>query len=235
LWEQLAPFVAKALIKNFVTSNPSPRYIQAVASAFKTGQYGRTFSDSYGDLGAAVAAVLLDREARSPVLTTDTTYGKIREPLLRLVHLMRAMEYTSRDNREVALGEQLSLQVGQAVYKSPTVFSFFLPDFAAEGAVEASQLVSPEAQLGVLPNVIGMLDGVSSLVFEGLNSCSGGFGTSCAAAAVNPVPTQTQMGNTGYLSFEPTDFSSAESVVQELDLLLTGTYVLTHYCVYAVD
>jgi uncharacterized protein (DUF1501 family) len=221
--QNTAPFAAKVLIKSLVTSNPSPRYIQAVATAFKSGAYiGRAFSGRYGDIGAAVAAVLLDREARSLVLPADTTYGKIREPLLRLVHLMRAMEYTPRDNREVALSKSLSLQIGQAVYKSPTVFSFFRPDFAAEGAVEASQLVSPEAQLGVLPNVIGMLDGVSSLVFEGLNSCSGGFGTVCERNFVTPVPSRTQLGNTGYLSFVPTDFSSAESVLHELDLLLTG-------------
>ena len=48
-----------------------------------------------------------------------------------------------------------------------------------EGAIQDSGLVSPEAQLGVLPYYIGYVDGMSSLFFDGLSSCAGGFGPSC--------------------------------------------------------
>jgi hypothetical protein len=37
--ENTPPFVALHLIKRFVSSNPSPRYIKVVADAFKTGTY----------------------------------------------------------------------------------------------------------------------------------------------------------------------------------------------------
>ena len=48
-----APFTATRLIQNLVTSNPSPRYVRAVATAWKTGAYGgRTFSGTGGDLAA---------------------------------------------------------------------------------------------------------------------------------------------------------------------------------------
>ena len=54
------PFLARRLIQRLVTSNPSPRYISAVAHAFATGSYsagGASFGGgAYGDLGAAVAA-----------------------------------------------------------------------------------------------------------------------------------------------------------------------------------
>ena len=40
-----APFIAYRLIQRFGVSNPSPAYVQAVAQAFKTGQYnGRVYS-----------------------------------------------------------------------------------------------------------------------------------------------------------------------------------------------
>ena len=40
-----APFVAHKLIQRLVTSNPSPRYVEAVVTAFRTGAYdGQTFS-----------------------------------------------------------------------------------------------------------------------------------------------------------------------------------------------
>ena len=64
------PFLAHRLIQRLVTSNPSPRYVSTVAHAFASGAYAHTASGAsfggraYGDLGAAVAAILLDREAR---------------------------------------------------------------------------------------------------------------------------------------------------------------------------
>eukprot|EP00966_Prymnesium_polylepis_P301851 6973731-Prymnesium_polylepis.1 len=75
-----------------VTSNPSPRYIKAVADAFRSGSYGGVaYSDAHGSLAAAVRAMLLDREARSDTLDLAPSHGQLREPLLRVVHVMRAM------------------------------------------------------------------------------------------------------------------------------------------------
>ena len=62
------PFVAGRLIQRLVTSNPSPRYVGAVAGAFRRGRFGRFGAGLRGDLAATVAAVLLDREARSAAL-----------------------------------------------------------------------------------------------------------------------------------------------------------------------
>lgn len=51
------PFVADFFIKRFTTSNPSPRYVEAVATAFVTGSYEGLGSNKYGDLEATIAAV----------------------------------------------------------------------------------------------------------------------------------------------------------------------------------
>jgi cullin-associated NEDD8-dissociated protein 1 len=41
-------------------------------------------SGKYGDLAATIAAVLLDREARSVELDLDAANGQLREPLLKV-------------------------------------------------------------------------------------------------------------------------------------------------------
>ena len=227
----VAPFVAYRLAQRLVTSNPSPRYVAAAAAAFSSGTYGgRNFSGAHGDLGATVAALLLDREARSLVLDADPTHGALREPLVKLYHLLRGLEYGARDHREVELSDSLISKIGQAVYRAPSVFNFFSPEFAAEGPVQDAGLVSPEAQLGILPNVIGFLDGAGALIFDGLTACQGGLGTGCTddhRRLANPSEFAGGRTNDGYLRFAPTNVS-AEAVVAELDLVLTAGRLDAH-------
>ena len=74
--QNVAPFVADFFIKRFVTSNPSPRYAEVVATAFKEGEYDGIGSGDYGDLSATIAAVLLDRESLS---ATDRKTSKMNK------------------------------------------------------------------------------------------------------------------------------------------------------------
>ena len=102
LWHQnTAPFVATLLINRFVSSNPSPRYVSSVASAFRSGTYGgRAYSGKRGDLAATFTAILLDREARSAVVEADAMHGRLHEPLMKVVGLMRSMEFATKDGQE---------------------------------------------------------------------------------------------------------------------------------------
>ena len=91
--DNTAPFVAHRMIQRLITSNPSPRYVRAVAMAFQTGEHGgTTYSGRYGCMAATVAAIMLDREARSSLLDLEPTHGQLREPILKVLHLMRSME-----------------------------------------------------------------------------------------------------------------------------------------------
>jgi cullin-associated NEDD8-dissociated protein 1 len=226
--DSTAPFVAHKLLQRLVTSNPSPRYVKEVATAFRTGVYkpaGRAFSGRYGDLGAAVAAVLLDREARSASLDADPTHGKLLEPLLKVLHVMRAMEYTPNDGREVVLSS-MEGKVGMAPFMSPSVFNYYVSDFQSAGPVEDAALVSPEAQLSTTPLMVGYLNGISSLIDHGLTSCYSGFGVSAQKPARKCSGMQVRSGETqrnadGVLAFAPTS-TTAHAVVNELDLLLTA-------------
>lgn len=70
-----APFIAIRMAQRFGHSNPSPRHIETVATAFHTGVYkngGTTFgSGQYGCMKATVAAILIDRETVDPTLDAD--------------------------------------------------------------------------------------------------------------------------------------------------------------------
>ena len=110
----VAPFVSSKLISLLVTSNPSPAYVETVATAFRDGQYGTFGSGQYGDLGAAVAAIFLHPEARSVTLDSDPTHGSKREPVLQLMHYLRAMELGSKEERQVTLRD-LREHLGQEV------------------------------------------------------------------------------------------------------------------------
>ena len=86
-----APFLAVRMIQRFGISNPSPGYIERVATAYKMGSYGQVGSNKYGDLSAMVAAILLDDESRALVLDTDQSHGALKEPLIKVTSLFRSM------------------------------------------------------------------------------------------------------------------------------------------------
>ena len=92
------PFISKILIQHFGISNPSPRYVTEVSTAFKTGSYtasGISFGGGkWGDLAATAAAILLDREASTAILDADPIQGSIKEPFNKLIAVMRAMDYS---------------------------------------------------------------------------------------------------------------------------------------------
>ncbi|HET9033126.1 MAG TPA: DUF1800 family protein [Dokdonella sp.] len=135
----VAPFIARHLIKRLVTSNPSPAYIGRVAAVFANNGLGVR-----GDIGATVRAVLMDTEARHlPSLSSHG--GKLREPLLRQTHLWRAMHARADDGRYREWYPEYSL--GQAALRSPSVFNFFLPDYSPPGELYNLGLTAPEFQI----------------------------------------------------------------------------------------
>jgi hypothetical protein len=121
------PFIAKLMIKRFVTSNPSSAYVSRAAEAFKKGQFetnGVIFGKGIrGDLEALFAAILLDVEARSPVMDTDPTFGSMKEPILKLLALMRAMEFDLNESVPTLRLRDLMQKIGQEPFVAPNVFS----------------------------------------------------------------------------------------------------------------
>ncbi|MGH8082939.1 MAG: DUF1800 domain-containing protein [Lysobacter sp.] len=136
----VGPFIGKQLIQRLVTSNPSPAYIARVASAFNDNGQGVR-----GDLRAVVTAVLMDPEARDPAAQPQN-FGKVREPILRLTHLWRAMGGKSKSG---FLDEFWTMDgnLGQAPMYASSVFNFFSPNYSPMGEPSQLHLAAPELQL----------------------------------------------------------------------------------------
>lgn len=154
-----APFICRRLIQRLVTANPSPGYLYRVSTAF---------TNSGGNIGTAVRAILLDSEARSlPIADNIAGAGKVREPLLRYLAVLRALDAKSQlllsdlsahgypaeelakfpaGTTRVRVGDTDG-SLGQTPHSSPSVFNWFTPDFSPSGSLPANGLVSPELQI----------------------------------------------------------------------------------------
>ncbi|MBI3682157.1 MAG: DUF1800 domain-containing protein [Acidobacteria bacterium] len=114
----MGPFVARRLIGSLVTSNPSPEYIRRVAAAFQSSPAGVR-----GDLKAVVKAILLDPEARrGDNEDVPATYGHLREPVLYMVSMLRAMGAKAAEENRLP---GYSTNMGQNLFFPPTVFNYF--------------------------------------------------------------------------------------------------------------
>ncbi len=124
-----APFIAKKLIQQLVTSNPSKAYVSAVANAFGTN----------GDMAATVRAILLHPEAASP--------EKLKSPTLRVCQLLRAVKINNTSDKLWLVGDQIKEQLAHHPLAAPTVFNFYKPDFSPHGDIENQGKVAPEFEL----------------------------------------------------------------------------------------
>ncbi len=155
----MGPFLASRLIQRLTTSNPSPGYVARVAQVFNDNGEGVR-----GDLGAVVRSIVLDPEARSGHIFIPEQFGKLREPLLRMTHLRRAFDaiipqrtgFVFDENQQCGQGSwgwyrilfgDLSNELGQQPLSSPSVFNFYLPDYAPPGFIRDEGLVAPEFQI----------------------------------------------------------------------------------------
>jgi len=227
--EACGPFVGYRLIQRMVTSNPSPRYMESVSTAFQTGKYGSFGSGVYGDLAATVAAILLDQEARTPAVEVDPRHGGLREPLLRILQMMRSMEYQSKEGVEIVMSG-LADSIGMEVFAAPSVFGYYLPEHRPLGPIADAGLVSPEAELATAPLMVAFLNGISSLIDTGLNECNGGWGPRNRSDYSCHIRSRAMDFANGALTYQPAEGDSAtpESIVDGISLLLTASRLSSH-------
>jgi uncharacterized protein (DUF1800 family)/uncharacterized protein (DUF1501 family) len=152
------PFICAQLIQRLVTSNPSPAYVYRVAQVFANDGTG-----TRGNLAAVVKAILLDYEARSPAVSADSGFGKLKEPLLRLTSIYRAFGASAADGRFAIFNAQTPLD--QAALRSPTVFNFFDPGFVQQGALATAGLLAPEFQITTASTAISVPNNIYSAIY----------------------------------------------------------------------
>ena len=254
--QNTGPFLALRFAQRFGISNPPPRYVDAVATAFRQGHYvdeptGIEFgSKKYGDMSAFIAALLLDREARSVVLDVDPSHGSALEPFLKILRIMRSLEFVpSPEDMFVLFGVNLQEAVGQQPYEMPSVFSFFLPEHKPAGKfhlhhlfcpcsfhssfalivlllpgfVGDADLTCPECQVLTGQKSVDLVNGLLSLLKYGLTVSYGGFGTQepQPGIEVTPVIGQNTFGS-GHLSFVGNGLGTSGEIVDALATLLTS-------------
>lgn len=151
----VGPFISFRLIQNFVTSNPRPSYVRRVAEVFNDNGNGVR-----GDLKAVIRAILLDTEARrgDDPDQARTVDGKLKEPVLFITGLLRALDATSRNQNL----NPHSTQMGQSLFSAPSVFNFYPPHYALPGA----ELYGPEFKLRTGPSIIAIANFVNAAIYR---------------------------------------------------------------------
>ena len=139
----VGPFISKNLIRQMITSDPTPAYVGRVAAVFNNNGFGVR-----GDMQAVVRAILLDPEARGDK-KTDPNYGKLREPVLFATNFLKAFNPRSADGSTQSdgwiLGRPEFTGMGQLPFRSPTVFNYFPPDYIF--STPTGSIVGPEFAL----------------------------------------------------------------------------------------
>lgn len=152
----VGPFIGSRLIQALVKSNPSPAYVQRVATSFADNGQGVR-----GDMKAVIRAVLQDPEARAgdtgAVAGTD---GKLREPVIYMTRLLRAFNAQSDG---VGL-QSYSQPMRQDVFNAPSVFNFYPPSYKPRGMA----LAGPEFKIVNAPTISARLNFLFDLTNQGL-------------------------------------------------------------------
>jgi uncharacterized protein (DUF1800 family) len=207
----VGPFVSRQLIQHLVTSNPSPGYVQRVASVFNSdcnGLYPENPCGARGNLKAVVRNILLDPEARGD-FKTDPNYGKLREPVQYINNILRAFNASSDGvigNRSPASGGDLPLQLDEPVYQPTTVFSYYMPDYQVPGTT----ILGPAFQIQSTSTTLRRANVANTLIYSGI------------PVSAN-APTGTQLNFTSLDALASADTSGGQLVDQLNALLLHGT------------
>ena len=140
-------------------------------------------------------AILLDPEARDAAKLADPQFGKLREPVLRLSAWIRAFNVRSTSgNYNVFFTDDPASGIGQAPFRSPSVFNFYRPGYVPPntGAATAG-LVVPEMQI---------------------------TSETSAASYINFVESMAVLGGTGFLLDLTADYSGERAIADDVDALV---------------
>ena len=130
-----APFVSLRLIQGMTTSDPSPAYLERVATVFR---------DTKGNLSKVVTAILSDPEARAADAPgkANASFGRIKEPLLVFTSGFRGMgcKVAPRETWDPTQAVQSNTQ---RQFNAPSVFNFYPPNHRTQG----SNVLAPEQKM----------------------------------------------------------------------------------------
>ena len=155
----VAPFISKQLIQKLVSSNPSPAYIERVANVFANNGAGIR-----GDMQSVIAAILLDNEALTGTTSSDKVFGKLKEPIVRMVGLWRTFDASALSGKYNLTWFKESM--GQSPLAAHHVFNFYSPTFTPQGTFQDNSLVAPEFEIHSEANLTKMINFYHRMTFS---------------------------------------------------------------------
>jgi len=158
-----------------------------------------------------IKAILLDTEARQGHLRNPETFGKIKEPVLKLTGFWRGVGLLL--NVPFAGPSAIRFeQLEQTPLSAPSVFNFFRPDFSPQGVLSQNGLFSPESQLLTSTSIVTM--GSTFTDFSLISN-----------QAQNPnSATFTAIATDHLEALVPDDLTRPEALIEHLNIvLLAGT------------
>jgi uncharacterized protein (DUF1800 family) len=191
----LPPFVSKQLIQHLTTSNPSAAYIQRVASVFADNGSGVR-----GDMQSVIYAILTDPEARTgdDVTVADAPgYGHMREPILFVLNLLRGLGGSVSSTSNVS---NFAAQLGQTLFYSPSVFSFFSPQYRTPDGT-----LAPEFQIYSTQSAVNRANLVNSAIYVGHFDIGTTFSIAPYIAAASNQDSLTALINTVFFHEDMSD------------------------------
>ena len=160
------PFMCKQLIQRLVTSNPSPGFVSRCSAAFVNNGQGVR-----GDLARVIYTILLDSEARDIGTASSATFGKLREPVIRMTNWMRAFGATSVSGNYRLNFTSANTSLGQTTLASPSVFNFFRPGYVPPNTrLGAQNLTAPEFQIVDEVTVAGYANTMQTAIGNGIGT-----------------------------------------------------------------
>jgi uncharacterized protein (DUF1800 family) len=172
--DNTGPFFARQMIQRLVTSNPTPEYVQRVATVF-----GNNGSGVRGDLKAVWTGILTDEEARAMPTAADALFGKMREPIVRFAQWARTAEVASSNGEYVI--DDLSApetMLGQSPLQSPSVFNFFRPGYVPPNtAIATAGKVAPEFQIHNETSTAGYINFMQRVTRNGIRDVKPSYAT----------------------------------------------------------
>lgn len=161
-----APFICKQLIQRFTSSNPSGQYVQDVVAVFNP-----TAPNNFQDV---LRAILLHPEARDCNPQSNLYRGKLREPMVRVMNMMKNFQLSTYGGTEFTRWMGcLNSTVGQFPLNAPSVFNFYQPDYSPQGAIGQNYLTAPEFQILNSTNVIGIINDVQTRMIFAMHEACG--------------------------------------------------------------
>ena len=122
-------------------------------------------------------------------------------------------------------------KIGQGSFEHPSVFSFFLPEFAGSGILAQAGLTNPEGMVLSGDNILSLLDSFYSTVKFGItsHSCYGWGGRMSSFDAWDhrymfscPSVEGDTSQSPAKMSYLPLSIASADTIIDDLDMLLTS-------------